>query len=50
MLNLGANNYNHGLYRACQGGHKELVKLMLDLGANNYNGGLEEACRVVTKS
>ena len=44
MLDLGANNYNLGLYGACEGGHDAVAKMMIELGANNYNWGLELAC------
>ena len=37
LLELGANDYNYGLFSACHRNQIELVKMMLSLGANNYD-------------
>ena len=41
---IGANNWNMGLYRACDNGHLNIVNLMIELGANDWDGGLCYAC------
>ena len=39
-----ANDWNGGLYGACEGGHMNIVNLMIEKGANYWNHGLYGAC------
>ena len=45
MISKGADDWNMGLYDACQGGHLELAKLMISNGANDWHNGFRGACR-----
>ncbi len=45
MIDLGADNWNAGLYGACYGGHRQLVDLMIERGANDWDHGLSGACQ-----
>ena len=45
LIKYGANDWNWGLYGACQGGHESLVHLLIKCGANDWNGGLHGACQ-----
>ncbi len=45
LLEMGANDWNGGLYKACYDGHEDIVELMIQKGANDLDGGLIEACR-----
>ena len=38
-------NFNHGLFGACLGGHRDLAQWMMELGGNWWNMGLQGACR-----
>ncbi len=44
MIERGATDWNWGLYRACEGGHMDIVELMIERGATNWNWGLYGAC------
>ena len=44
MIEKGANNWNHGLYGACLGGHNDLILFMIEKGANDWNWALCNAC------
>ena len=44
LIQLGANNWNWGLYGACAGGNIRCIKLMISYGANDFNGGLFYSC------
>jgi hypothetical protein len=41
----GANDWDGGLFNACNSGHLEIVKLMIAHGATDLNDGLNVACR-----
>lgn len=37
-------DWNSGLYGACEGGHMDLVELMISKGANEWHGAMGSAC------
>ena len=37
MIDLGATDWNGGLWFACQREHREMAQWMMDLGATNVN-------------
>ena len=39
MIQIGATDWNWGLYGACKGGHREIMELMIQKGANNCSCG-----------
>ena len=45
VIKMGANDWNRGLYGACEGGHKEMAVYMISKGANYWNQGLGGACK-----
>ncbi len=45
IIEHGIDDYNDGLYHACEGGHLELVKFMIDNGANEWSEALDYACK-----
>jgi ankyrin repeat protein len=44
MIKKGTNDFDSGLYGACEGGHIEITKFMIEHGANDWNYGLFGAC------
>jgi hypothetical protein len=44
LTEFDVKDFNAGLYKACVGGHKNLVDLMISNGANDWNIGLYGAC------
>ena len=44
MIEKGANDWNDGMYSACQRGHMEVVKYMIEKGAKSWNDGIYGAC------
>ena len=36
-IKKGATDFNGGLWRACTGGHREIVELMIEKGATNWD-------------
>lgn len=45
MITKGPDDWNYGLYAACEGGHKDIVELMITKGADDWNWDLKNACR-----
>ena len=45
LIKNGANDWNLGIFYACEGGHIEIVNLMIENGADYWNGGLYCACK-----
>ena len=44
MISLGANDFDVGLFGACQGGNFETIKYLIKKGATNLSLGFEGAC------
>jgi hypothetical protein len=43
MVSLGADDWNTGLYWACEGNSKELVKFVISQGADNWELGVKSS-------
>lgn len=42
-IQMGLNDWNDGLYGACEGGHLDVVHFMIQMGADQWDNGLD-AC------
>lgn len=45
MIEMGATDFNRGLYIACENGVFAIVELMIEHGATDFNSGLSVVCK-----
>ena len=45
LIELGAYNFNAGLWSACSVGNLFIVNTLIKLGANDFDSGLDVSCR-----